>query len=201
MKTNFMSLFVFLTATFLIAPGSFAQTNNDPCGAKIDALTKEVRELKESLEALSIKGCADVKQASAVGTSCKTSQGFEFVRVEKGWKDKKSGKTWFDEMSKDINQYDAVTTCNDKGQSLPSGWPARLNGKNGFPNYDSDFVAAEKHGIREVFKDMKDRWFWSSSVRPDGTFIAYGFIGVSGYVGYGNRYFHNSFGSARCVSR
>jgi hypothetical protein len=197
MKTNFMSLFV-----FFIALGSFAQAQtSDPCGAKIDALTKEVRELRISLETLSVKSCADVKQASAVGTSCKTSQGFEFVRVEKGWKDKKSGKTWFDEMSKEINQYDSVTTCNDKGQSLPTGWPARLNGKNGFPNYDSDFVAAEKHGIREVFKDMKDRWFWSSSVRPNVTNRAYDFDGDSGFVDYGFRGYHISSDSARCVSR
>ncbi len=181
-----------------------------------------------SVYAQSPQYMCDAQRDFQLNETCETRKGFEFVRVEKGWKDKKRGKTWFDEMSLEINQYEAVTTCNNKGQSLPTGWPELLNGKtfqisendksayldsgyivgatkNGYvqitvPNYDSDFVAAEKHGIREVFKDMKDRWLWSTSLHPYSYKYAY-FFGSSNnaYIYYDYRDEPNS--SARCVSR
>ena len=129
--------------------------------------------------------CSSVNQASAVGTRCQTSKGFEFVRVENGWSDK-NGKTWYDEMKRDTNQYDSEKYCNDSGKVLPS---------------KGDFELVESHGIREVFKDLNDRWFWSSSITPDHLDGAYYMDGRYGYVDFVSHEVRYDNHSARCVSR
>ena len=46
---------------------------------------------------------------------------------------------------------------------LPSGYPRSLNGKDGFPNHDSDFVVLEAYGIRQVIPGISSKYFVSSS--------------------------------------
>jgi|GEM_PF-4378572 len=178
MKTNFVFLFV-----FLFALGSSAQEHvDDPCGPKIDSLTKEldvakrkVRELQMNVKTKSlgkkIKSCALIGPAD---NHCKTSKGFEFVRVKDGWKDLASGKTWFTKIYLATTQQSAVATCENKGQKLPTGWPADLNGRSGFPNYDSDMVVAEKHGIHELLFPKNGKAYWSEN------WIRHGFDGEVG---------------------
>lgn len=90
--------------------------------------------------------CSTTKQFATEGTRCKTDAGVEFVRVENGWKDEQ-GKTWYDDINIDNN--DRIEFCNDRGQALP-----RME----------DFMLAERHGIREVYKDFDGRRFATSLV-------------------------------------
>ena len=52
---------------------------------------------------------------------------------------------------------------------MPSGYPRALNGKNGFPDRDSDFVVLEQDGIREVVPGLANKVFMSSSESSDPT--------------------------------
>ena len=145
--------------------------------------------------------CSEVAQNAPLGTVCKTSAQISFKREADGWRDLGlNGKLWLDGIKTNVTQYDAVSFCANQNKDLPSGYHRELNGKNGFPNQDSDFVVADSHGIREVFKDMGGRRFWSASVfpgSPDYAFVfSYGGDVVSGYRDY---YF--SYYSVRCVGR
>lgn len=51
---------------------------------------------------------------------------------------------------------------------IPSGYPHALNGKNGFPNRDSDFVVLENDGVRQVISGLANKWFVSLSDPGDG---------------------------------
>jgi hypothetical protein len=107
-----------------------------------------------------------------------------------GWQDTDpaaKGKIWFDEMKTSINQYNSESFCSAKnGQALPS---------------KDDFELAEKHGVRDILKDMKNRWFWSSTLYPGSSDDAYVFGGYNGNVFY---YYYRSNDNyniaARCAS-
>ncbi|HYR82441.1 MAG TPA: hypothetical protein VE422_00025 [Terriglobia bacterium] len=81
---------------------------------------------------------------------------------------------------------------------LPSGYPRSLNGKNGFPNHDSDFVILEDDGIREVVSGLANKWFVSSSEAAIGGF-SYGFDGEFGGIDSGCD--GNGNVSLRCVAQ
>jgi len=81
---------------------------------------------------------------------------------------------------------------------LPSGYPRSLNGKNGFPNHDSDFVILEGDGIREVVSGLANKWFVSSSEAAIGGF-SYGFDGEFGGIDSGCD--GNGNVSLRCVAQ
>jgi hypothetical protein len=122
-----------------------------------------------------------------VGTVVETSKGFEFELMERkfgdkeAWKDLTSGVTWYDVEDGKYNHHDALKRFKDE---LPT---------------KEEFEEAEKHGFREVLQNIKDRWFWSSSVHPDYSDVAFVFVGSSGGVGI---YYRDSLnGSARCVGR
>lgn len=138
---NKFALLVILSS-FLIIPIAFAQTT--PC----DQLKAENDSLKEVVKQLKDKYSASKAPNKASFT---TRNGFVFNRVAKGWKDAISGKIWYDDKKRNVDQEDAKNFCAKRGQILPS--------KN-------DFEVAESHGISEVFKDMRveDRLFWSSSL-------------------------------------
>jgi hypothetical protein len=68
----------------------------------------------------------------------KTSKGFEFEKVEGGWRDKASGLIWFEEFKTNINQYAAENWAAAKWNRLPT---------------KEEFEEAAKHGI----------CFWSST--------------------------------------
>ena len=80
---------------------------------------------------------------------------------------------------------------------LPSGYPHRLNGKNGFPNRDSDFVVLEDDGIRQVISGLANKWFISSSDPGDG--FSYGYDGEFGGIDTGCD--GNGNVSLRCVGQ
>ena len=66
---------------------------------------------------------------------------------------------------------------------LPSGYPRRLNGKNGFPDHDSDFVVLEDDGVRQVISGLANKWFVSSSDPGDG--FSFGYDGDFGGIDTG----------------
>src|SRR6516225_6327498 len=66
---------------------------------------------------------------------------------------------------------------------LPSGYPRSLNGKNGFPNHDSDFVVLEDDGVRQVIPGISGKYFVSSSeAGKTADYISYGFDGEFGGI-------------------
>jgi hypothetical protein len=83
---------------------------------------------------------------------------------------------------------------------MPSGYPRALNGKNGFPNRDSDFVVLEDDGIREVVPGLANKVFMSSSESstPEGD-GAYGYDGDFG--GLDTSCDFNGNASLRCVGQ
>jgi len=78
---------------------------------------------------------------------------------------------------------------------LPSGYPRSMNGKNGFPNHDSDFVVLDDDGLREVISGLANKYFISSSDAPD--FFSYGYDGEFGGIDTGCS--GNGNVSVRCV--
>jgi hypothetical protein len=83
---------------------------------------------------------------------------------------------------------------------LPSGYPRSLNGKNGFPNQDSDFVILEDDGIRQVVSGLANKYFVSSSEAGKiEDFMSYGFDGEFGGIGPGCN--GNGMASLRCVAQ
>jgi hypothetical protein len=83
---------------------------------------------------------------------------------------------------------------------LPSGYPRSLNGKNGFPNHDSDFVILEADGIRQVIPGISSKYFVSSSeAGKPADYISYGFDGEFGGIDPGCN--GNGMASLRCVAQ
>ena len=83
---------------------------------------------------------------------------------------------------------------------LPSGYPRSLNGKNGFPSHNSDFVILEDDGIRQVISGLSSKYFVSSpeaGKRED--FMSYGFDGEFGGIDAGCN--GNGMASLRCVAQ
>lgn len=121
-----------------------------------------------------------------VGTKVITSNGFMFVLMNReagkeSWRDEATGLIWHNLEDGKFNHNQAVEKFRDK---LPT---------------KEEFETVEEHGFREVLPNMKNQWFWSASVHPYYSYYAYGFIGYSGDVGSGNRYYDG--GSVRCVAR
>ena len=83
---------------------------------------------------------------------------------------------------------------------LPSGYPRSLNGKNGFPNQDSDFVILEDDGIRQVVSGVASKYFISSSEAGKiSDYMSYGFDGEFGGIDAGCN--GNGMASLRCVAQ
>ena len=83
---------------------------------------------------------------------------------------------------------------------LPSGYPRSLNGKNGFPNRDSDFVILEDDGIRQVIPGISSKYFVSSSEAGKAAdYMSYGFDGEFGGLDPGCN--GNGMASLRCVAQ
>lgn len=83
---------------------------------------------------------------------------------------------------------------------MPSGYPRALNGKNGFPTSDSDFVVLEDDGIREVVPGLANKVFMSSSEpAPPNNDGAYGYDGDFG--GLDTSCGYNGNASLRCVGQ
>jgi hypothetical protein len=128
-------------------------------------------------------------------------------------KDLKSGLYVSDDMGKHShetalkeNLCQAPDYSNQKGNltsvnwRLPSGYPRSLNGKNGFPNHDSDFVNLEDDGIRQVIPGISSKYFVSSSeAGKPADYVSYGFDGEFGGIDAGCN--GNGMASLRCVAQ
>ena len=178
------------------------------CENQLKDIERQVQGLQSQIDALRgnpstpALNCSEVAQNAPLGTVCKTSAQISFKREADGWRDLGlNGKLWLDTIKTRVAYDDAKSFCANQNKDLPSGYPQSRNGKNGFPIHDSDFVVAENHGIREVFKDMKGRWFWSASGLPDGTGYAFVFDGNSGDGGFDSRGNRSDDNAARCVGR
>ena len=155
--------------------------------ATLHSVTFNLWALASNLE--TAQSCALTSQLSPVGTQCKTSRGFIFTRTEinfqTAWTDEQ-GKTWFDETKTGLDEYAAAIFCNQVGQqTLP---------------LKSDFELAEAHGLREVFKNYSNRYFWTASVNPghnEDNIIFYNNSGVFGAIVRGE-VTHNA---VRCINR
>ena len=127
-------------------------------------------------------------------------------------KDLKSGLYVSDDMGK--HPYESATNqnlcvsptyANERGNltsvtwRLPSGYPRALNGKNGFPNRDSDFVVLEDDGLRQVVPGLVDKWFLSSSATGMTMAGHYGYDGEFGGLDGGCE--GNGNVSLRCVGQ
>ena len=83
---------------------------------------------------------------------------------------------------------------------IPSGYPRSMNGKNGFPNHDSDFVVLEDDGIRDVISGLASKWFTSSSEVDGGaSYSSWGYDGEFGGINSGCD--GNGNVSLRCVGQ
>ena len=194
-KSKWISALLGVLAVSVLSIG--AVRADDSCKgheSRITDLEKNVAELEEIIRQMpippvQIKACNDSStslRSVAVGFKCRTSKGAIYERVARdnfgeSWKDS-DGLIWSDYIGSH-SQYDAVSSCRRLSGTLPA--PA-------------DFKRGEANGFREVLPNMKDRWFWSSSVRPNNSYYAYGFDGGSGGGGYGDRV--SNF-SVRCVGR
>ena len=128
-------------------------------------------------------------------------------------KDLKSGLYVSDDMGKHSHEFAVKQNlCDSPDYSnhrdnltsvswrLPSGYPRSLNGKDGFPNHDSDFVILEDDGIRQVIPGISSKYFVSSSeAGKPADYISYGFDGEFGGIDAGCN--GNGMASLRCVAQ
>ena len=138
--------------------------------------------------------CSSINlRIAPLGMKCKTSKGGHdgkgaiFERVSRdnfgeAWKGP-DGVIWSDRTGSDT-QFNAVYACENLGGELPS----RAN-----------FERGEANGFREVLPNMKDHWFWSSSVNPSDPYYGNYFSGNYGDIGDTSR--NNGKFSVRCVGR
>lgn len=138
-------------------------------------------------------------------SACLTSSGVVFKRQDGGWRDTAPrGKFWPEEYRIHLDQKEAKDYCESLGLALPSGYPSSANGKYGFPNRDSDFVIAEKHGLRELFPDMFSHWFWSNSDDPEHLEygdLVYVFNGYNGTITFVRRTHRYGLSAVRCMGK
>jgi hypothetical protein len=150
-----------------------------------DSIVKKIAERTLSGHFNSQSAQADLKAEETVVSST----GVKFERIknpvtgETGWRDTVTKLIWYEPKDR-RDQYDSEMDCAEKpGERLPSM---------------ADFAVAESHGIRDVIKSMKDRWFWSSSAYSYNAEYARYFNGYNGGVDYYYRYANNF--SVACVS-
>lgn len=170
--------------------------------ARMTELEKTVAELK-----------AAIAQAPLPKNSFRTSTGavFQIVSREGFGRAIKApdGTIWseyqgnFDNIGKDkdgiVTDSAATRACAKIGGSLPT----KQDFEKLKANFDLDqngyLTQQGRKDMNKVFPDMKDRFFWSSSVHPYGANYASFFNGYDGAFGYVSRSYND--GSVRCVGR
>jgi hypothetical protein len=206
------------TAAFLLAQALSPNKGADLSASPSQPRSDVVRSATEACDPQTI-----AKAVKAYTCVVKTKSGSVAWRVEaviptegrtfRVMKDLKSGLYVSDDMGKHShesakkeNLCGSPDYSNQRGNltsvswRLPSGYPRSLNGKNGFPNHDSDFVVLEDDGIRQVIPGISTKYFVSSSeAGKPADYISYGFDGEFGGIDAGCN--GNGMASLRCVAQ
>jgi hypothetical protein len=217
--TSVLTGILLATAAFLVAEALTPNRGADPSGSPAkpssgDVVTNTTETCDPQTVAKAAKGytCVVKTQTGSVTWSVEAvmSAGNRTFRMVK---DLKSGLYISDDMGRHShesavkeNLCQSPDYSNQRGNltsatwRLPSGYPRSLNGKNGFPNQDSDFVILEDEGIRQVVSGLASKYFISSSEAGKiEDFMSYGFDGEFGGIGAGCN--GNGMASLRCVAQ
>ena len=207
------------TAAFLLAqalsPNKRADLSASPSRPRSDDVgTSSTEACDPQTIAKAVKGYTCVVKAKGGSVAWRVEAVISTEsRTFRVMKDLKSGLYVSDDMGKHSHEFavkqnlcDSPDYSNQRGNltsvswRLPSGYPRSLNGKNGFPNHDSDFVILEDDGIRQVIPGISSKYFVSSSeAGKPADYISYGFDGEFGGIDAGCN--GNGMASLRCVAQ
>jgi len=210
---------LFATAAFLLAqalsPNKRADLSASPSRPRSDDVgTSSTEACDPQTIAKAVKGYTCVVKAKGGSVAWRVEAVISTEsRTFRVMKDLKSGLYVSDDMGKHSHEFavkqnlcDSPDYSNQRGNltsmswRLPSGYPRSLNGKNGFPNHDSDFVILEDDGIRQVIPGISSKYFVSSSeAGKPADYISYGFDGEFGGIDAGCN--GNGMASLRCVAQ
>ena len=217
--TSILTGILLATAAFLLAqalsPNKRADLSASPSGSSSDDVgTSSTEACDPQTIAKAVKGYTCVVKAKGGSVAWRVEAVISTEsRTFRVMKDLKSGLYVSDDMGKHSHEFavkqnlcDSPDYSNHRGNltsvswRLPSGYPRSLNGKNGFPNHDSDFVILEDDGIRQVIPGISSKYFVSSSeAGKPADYISYGFDGEFGEIDAGCN--GNGMASLRCVAQ
>jgi hypothetical protein len=217
--TSILTGILLATAAFLLAqalsPNKRADLSASPSQPRSDDVgTSSTEACDPQTIAKAVKGYTCVVKAKGGSVAWRVEAVISTEsRTFRVMKDLKSGLYVSDDMGKHSHEFavkqnlcDSPDYSNHRGNltsvswRLPSGYPRSLNGKNGFPNHDSDFVVLEDDGIRQVIPGISSKYFVSSSEAGKlSDYISYGFDGEFGGIDAGCN--GNGMASLRCVAQ
>jgi hypothetical protein len=217
--TSILTGILLATAAFLLAqalsPNKRADLSASPSRLRSDDVgTSSTEACDPQTIAKAVKGYTCVVKAKGGSVAWRVEAVISTEsRTFRVMKDLKSGLYVSDDMGKHSHEFavkqnlcDSPDYSNQRGNltsvswRLPSGYPRSLNGKNGFPNHDSDFVILEDDGIRQVIPGISSKYFVSSSeAGKPADYISYGFDGEFGGIDAGCN--GNGMASLRCVAQ
>jgi hypothetical protein len=217
--TSILTGILLATAAFLLAqalsPNKRADLSASPSRPRSDDVgTSSTEACDPQTIAKAVKGYTCVVKAKGGSVAWRVEAVISTEsRTFRVMKDLKSNLYVSDDMGKHSHEFavkqnlcDSPDYSNHRGNltsvswRLPSGYPRSLNGKNGFPNHDSDFVILEDDGIRQVIPGISSKYFVSSSeAGKPADYISYGFDGEFGGIDAGCN--GNGMASLRCVAQ
>jgi len=217
--TSILAGILLATAAFLLAqalsPNKRADLSASPSRPRSDDVgTSSTEACDPQTIAKAVKGYTCVVKAKGGSVAWRVEAVISTEsRTFRVMKDLKSGLYVSDDMGKHSHEFavkqnlcDSPDYSNQRGNltsvswRLPSGYPRSLNGKNGFPNHDSDFVILEDDGIRQAIPGISSKYFVSSSeAGKPADYISYGFDGEFGGIDAGCN--GNGMASLRCVAQ
>jgi hypothetical protein len=217
--TSILTGILLATAAFLLAqalsPNKRADLSASPSRPRSDDVgTSSTEACDPQTIAKAVKGYTCVVKAKGGSVAWRVEAVISTEsRTFRVMKDLKSGLYVSDDMGKHSHEFAVKQNlCDSPDYSsqtgnltsvswrLPSGYPRSLNGKNGFPNHDSDFVILEDDGIRQVIPGISSKYFVSSSeAGKPADYISYGFDGEFGGIDAGCN--GNGMASLRCVAQ
>ena len=217
--TSILTGILLATAAFLLAqalsPNKRADLSASPSQPRSDDVgTSSTEACDPQTIAKAVKGYTCVVKAKGGSVAWRVEAVISTEsRTFRVMKDLKSGLYVSDDMGKHSHEFAVKQNlCDSPDYSsqtgnltsvswrLPSGYPRSLNGNNGFPNHDSDFVILEDDGIRQVIPGISSKYFVSSSeAGKPADYISYGFDGEFGGIDAGCN--GNGMASLRCVAQ
>lgn len=184
---------ILMMVSFMATGSAIAQNScGDNVEARLSKVERDIAHIKALLgqnpapvnpPAQTPVACGSINLRTAqLHVKCTTSKGAVYERVSRdnfgeAWKGP-DGVIWSDLVGQG-SQDSVANTCKNLGGTLPER---------------ADFERGEANGFREVLPNMKDQWFWSSSVNPSASV----FFGNNGVIYDGSR---NGYYSVLCVGR